>query len=242
MNESSSRSHFLALTSLYQKEEAAEDRHSTLYAVDLAGSEKTSKTKAEGQQLEEAKHINLSLLTLGKIIAGLSGDIGARPSYLPYRDSKITRLLQNSFGGNSRTTLLLCISLNPLNKSETISTLRFGKNAGKITNQAKINTRPTVEKLQAEILQARREIDILREGQAPLMPLLRLYEEQIRDLHALNEQWKTEYASIVSGVVLPPQLALYASETQRLRDENGALKLQLSLLEKKIKFRDERTA
>ena len=240
MNEMSSRGHFLSLVTLNQQDGStgADDKNSTLYLVDLAGSEKASKTKAEGQQLEEAKHINQSLLTLGMVIAGLSGDRGGR-GHLPYRDSKLTRLLQNAFGGNSRTSLVLCISLDPSNKSESLSTLRFGSNAGRITNHAKINTMPTVEKLQAALSEAQREIEILRDGSA-MMPLVNLYEIQVKELQEMNRHWKQEYASLLQGVSFPPQLAAYSQETQRLRDECGTLKMQLQMMEMKVKSRDEK--
>lgn len=91
--------------------------------VDLAGSEKIEKTQAVGQTLEEAKMINLSLTTLGKVITSLTDK---KSTHVPYRESKLTRILQQSLGGNSRTALIITCSPHPYNESETLSTLRFG--------------------------------------------------------------------------------------------------------------------
>ena len=94
-----------------------------LYFVDLAGSEKIAKTNVTGQQLEEAKNINKSLTSLGLVINALTDkDKG----HVPYRDSKLTRMLQESLGGNSQTSLILACSMCTYNDKETVDTLRFG--------------------------------------------------------------------------------------------------------------------
>jgi kinesin family protein 5 len=97
---------------------------SQLYLADLAGSEKVSKTGAIGTRLDEAKTINKSLLALGNVIAALAS--GKSRQHVPYRDSKLTRLLKNSFGGNSKTTLIITVTPHSWNAKETLSTLRFG--------------------------------------------------------------------------------------------------------------------
>jgi kinesin family member 5 len=94
-----------------------------LYLVDLAGSEKISKTGATGTTLDEAKMINKSLTTLGKVITALTDK---KAQHIPYRESKLTRILQESLGGNSRTALIITCSPHPFNEAETLSTLRFG--------------------------------------------------------------------------------------------------------------------
>jgi kinesin family protein 5 len=78
-----------------------------LYLVDLAGSEKISKTGAQGETLNEAKHINKSLSALGNVINALTDN---RSTHIPYRDSKLTRILQESLGGNSKTCLIITCS------------------------------------------------------------------------------------------------------------------------------------
>ncbi|RCI04814.1 hypothetical protein CU098_002774, partial [Rhizopus stolonifer] len=104
--------------------------------IDLAGSEKVGKTGASGQTLEEAKKINKSLTALGMVINSLTD---GKSSHIPYRDSKLTRILQESLGGNSRTTLIINCSPSSYNEAETISTLRFGARAKTIKNKAKVN-------------------------------------------------------------------------------------------------------
>lgn len=115
-----------------------------MYLVDLAGSEKTSKTGAAGQVLEEAKMINKSLTTLGKVIDALTNK---NSSHIPYRDSKLTRILSESLGGNSKTCLVITCSPSPFNEQETISTMRFGSRARSIKNKPRVNREYTAPEL-----------------------------------------------------------------------------------------------
>ena len=109
---------------------------SNLYLVDLAGSERVKKTKAENMRLEEAKKINYSLLILGNCIQSLTEK---NPSYIAYRDSKLTRLLQESLGGNAKTSLIVTISPSGYNTDETVSSLNFALRAMKVQNKPIIN-------------------------------------------------------------------------------------------------------
>uniref|UniRef100_A0A8C6N489 Kinesin-like protein n=1 Tax=Mus spicilegus TaxID=10103 RepID=A0A8C6N489_MUSSI len=125
MNEHSSRSHSIFLINIKQENVETEQKLSgKLYLVDLAGSEKVSKTGAEGAVLDEAKNINKSLSALGNVISALAE---GTKSYVPYRDSKMTRILQDSLGGNCRTTMFICCSPSSYNDAETKSTLMFGQ-------------------------------------------------------------------------------------------------------------------
>ncbi|EYU38269.1 hypothetical protein MIMGU_mgv1a025171mg [Erythranthe guttata] len=126
MNMSSSRSHCLYMF-LIQQELKKEKRYGKLILVDLAGSEKAERTGAEGRVLEEAKTINKSLSALGNVINALSSQ--GKLNHIPYRDSKLTRILQDALGGNSQTAFLCCCSPSPANASESLSTLRFGARA-----------------------------------------------------------------------------------------------------------------
>ena len=111
MNEHSSRSHSVFLINVKQENVETNNKLiEKLYLVDLEGSEKVSKTEAEGAVLEEAKHFNISLSALANVIAALAD---AKP-FVPYRDSKLTRILQESLGGNARTTII--IRCSPLKK------------------------------------------------------------------------------------------------------------------------------
>ncbi|XP_024858517.1 kinesin heavy chain isoform X2 [Kryptolebias marmoratus] len=143
MNEHSSRSHSIFLINIKQENVETEMKLSgKLYLVDLAGSEKVSKTGAEGSVLDEAKNINKSLSALGNVIAALSE---GTKTHVPYRDSKMTRILQDSLGGNCRTTIIICCSPSIYNEAETKSTLMFGQRAKTIKNTVSVNLELTAE-------------------------------------------------------------------------------------------------
>ncbi|CAL4210791.1 unnamed protein product, partial [Meganyctiphanes norvegica] len=123
------------------------------------GSERQSKTGATGMRLKEASKINLSLSTLGNVISAL---VDGRSTHIPYRNSKLTRLLQDSLGGNSKT--VMCANIGPANYNydETISTLRYANRAKNICNKAKVNEDPKdalLRKLQEEIRALRDKMD-----------------------------------------------------------------------------------
>uniref|UniRef100_A0A8C5IAP1 Kinesin-like protein n=1 Tax=Gouania willdenowi TaxID=441366 RepID=A0A8C5IAP1_GOUWI len=142
MNEHSSRSHSIFLINVKQENTQTEQKLSgKLYLVDLAGSEKVSKTGAEGAVLDEAKNINKSLSSLGNVISALAEGT----AYIPYRDSKMTRILQDSLGGNCRTTIVICCSPSSYNEAETKSTLMFGQRAKTIKNTVTVNVELTAE-------------------------------------------------------------------------------------------------
>lgn len=156
MNATSSRSHSIFIITITQsnlKDYSA--KSAKLYLVDLAGSEKVGKTGAAGKRLEEAKNINKSLTTLGQVIMALTD---CKSSHVPYRDSKLTRVLQDSLGGNAKTTLILTCSPSPWNEAETIGTLRFGIRAKAIKNKPKINKEYTASELKLMLYAAKEEI------------------------------------------------------------------------------------
>ncbi|KAL7182892.1 hypothetical protein ACSBR1_041550 [Camellia fascicularis] len=109
-------------------------RKAKLVVVDLAGSERIDKSGSEGHTLEEAKSINLSLSALGKCINALAEN----SSHVPVRDSKLTRLLRDSFGGTARTSLVVTVGPSPRHRGETASTIMFGQRAMKVENMLKI--------------------------------------------------------------------------------------------------------
>jgi kinesin family member 5 len=149
MNLESSRSHSIFLVTINQKDvNTGSQKSGMLYLVDLAGSEKVGKTGATGQTLEEAKKINKSLSALGMVINALTD---GKSSHVPYRDSKLTRILQESLGGNSRTTLIINCSPSSYNDAETVSTLRFGMRAKTIKNKAKINAELSPQELKRQL-------------------------------------------------------------------------------------------
>jgi len=143
MNEHSSRSHSVFLINVKQENlENQKKLCGKLYLVDLAGSEKVGKTGVEGMGLEEAKNINKSLSALGNVIAALAD---GNKSHIPYRDSKLTRILQESLGGNAKTTIVICASPASFNEAETKSTLDFGRRAKTIKNVVGVNEELTAE-------------------------------------------------------------------------------------------------
>jgi kinesin family protein 5 len=156
MNQESSRSHSIFVITITQKNvETGSAKSGQLFLVDLAGSEKVGKTGASGQTLEEAKKINKSLSALGMVINSLTD---GKSSHIPYRDSKLTRILQESLGGNSRTTLIINCSPSSYNDSETLSTLRFGMRAKSIKNKAKVNAELSPTELKAMLGKAKTQI------------------------------------------------------------------------------------
>lgn len=156
MNQESSRSHSIFCITVSQKNvETGSAKSGQLFLVDLAGSEKVGKTGASGQTLEEAKKINKSLSALGMVINSLTD---SKSSHIPYRDSKLTRILQESLGGNSRTTLIINCSPSSFNAEETISTLRFGVRAKKIENKAKVNAELSPTELKKLLKKAQNEV------------------------------------------------------------------------------------
>lgn len=156
MNQESSRSHSIFVITVSQKNvETGSAKSGQLFLVDLAGSEKVGKTGASGQTLEEAKKINKSLSALGMVINALTD---GKSSHVPYRDSKLTRILQESLGGNSRTTLIINCSPSSYNDAETISTLRFGVRAKAIKNKAKVNAELSPAELKQLLRKAQTQV------------------------------------------------------------------------------------
>ncbi|KAJ3303865.1 hypothetical protein HDV03_003434 [Kappamyces sp. JEL0829] len=181
MNEKSSRSHTIFRMTIESRPMQTEGivQQSLLNLVDLAGSERVALTGAEGIRLKEGGHINKSLLALGTVIAKLSED---RDNYhIPYRDSKLTRILQSSLGGNARTGIVCTITPASQHLDETLSTLRFANRAKNITNRPKIVSedallklyKQEIELLKAQLLEseARRSAESLEaEAPAPAEP------------------------------------------------------------------------
>lgn len=173
MNAESSRSHSIFVLTIAQKNiETGSTRTGQLFLVDLAGSEKVGKTGATGQTLEEAKKINKSLSALGNVINSLTD--GAS-KHIPYRDSKLTRILQESLGGNSRTTLIINCSPSSFNDAETLSTLRFGVRAKTIKNKARVNVELSPAELKLLLKEAKARIVGFQEYVAELEGELSLW-------------------------------------------------------------------
>jgi len=170
MNADSSRSHsiFSIQVEMCEKDNEGEEhyRAGKLNLVDLAGSERQGKTGATGDRLKEATKINLSLSALGNVISAL---VDGKSKHIPYRDSKLTRLLQDSLGGNTKTLMLAALSPAADNYEETLSTLRYANRAKNIKNKPTINEDPK----DAMLRQLQEEIELLKAqlmGQGGVLP------------------------------------------------------------------------
>jgi len=140
MNNSSSRSH--CIFTLIIESRSKEDNSSfisKLHLVDLAGSERISKGHIEGNLVNETKHINLSLTYLEQVIIALKSLQQGKRAHIPYRNSAMTTILKDSLGGNCRTSLIACLSIDCENFEETISTCRFALRCGQLENTVKKN-------------------------------------------------------------------------------------------------------
>ncbi|KAL7329556.1 hypothetical protein PS15p_204634 [Mucor circinelloides] len=167
MNTVSSRSHAVFSVILKQQKSAEEPSiTSKFHFVDLAGSERLKRTNAQGDRAKEGISINSGLLALGNVISAL-GDEARRTSHVPYRDSKLTRLLQDSLGGNSQTLMLACVSPSDSNFMETLNTLKYANRARNIKNRVTINqdfagSSIEVNQLRAQLARLRIELASVR--------------------------------------------------------------------------------
>ncbi|KDO21649.1 hypothetical protein SPRG_12890 [Saprolegnia parasitica CBS 223.65] len=201
MNDTSSRSH--AICTLTMQQHPASDTEpsklSKFHLVDLAGSERAKKTHAEGDRFKEGVHINKALLVLGKVITCLSEKKKGKPAFAPYREAKLTRLLQDSLGGNSKTVMIACVSPADVNFDETTSTLRYAEQARCIQNAAVVNRDPA----ESEIVYLRHQVELLklqllqqRDVMAIPADVKQLYAElsslknQLHQLRQAKDQWK----------------------------------------------------
>uniref|UniRef100_A0A8C7VW97 Kinesin family member 4 n=1 Tax=Oncorhynchus mykiss TaxID=8022 RepID=A0A8C7VW97_ONCMY len=204
MNAASSRSHAIFTITLEQRRGADKSDNvvSKLHLVDLAGSERQKKTKAEGDRLKEGISINRGLLSLGNVISAL-GDESKKGTFVPYRDSKLTRLLQDSLGGNSHTLMIACVSPADSNIEETINTLRYADRARKIKNKPVVNVDPRA----AEMKRLKQQVQ----------------ELQVMLLHA-----RGGVAPVLSGTEPAENVSKILERTRALQVENNKLSRALS--------------
>ncbi|KAF3456467.1 hypothetical protein FNV43_RR01117 [Rhamnella rubrinervis] len=166
MNSESSRSHSVftcIIESHWEKDSLTHFRFARLNLVDLAGSERQKSSGAEGDRLKEAANINKSLSTLGLVIMSLVDSAHGKHRHVPYRDSRLTFLLQDSLGGNSKTTIVANVSPSICSANETLSTLKFAQRAKLIQNNAKVNEDASgdINALQRQIQQLKGQLSFL---------------------------------------------------------------------------------
>lgn len=179
-----------------------------LNLVDLAGSERQSKTGTAGDRLKEAAKINLSLTSLSLVIAALTDP---KSCHIPYRNSKLTRILSDSLGGNSKTLLIACICPCRGNVDETLSTLRFASTAKKIKNKAVINEDSKdalLRKFQEQILELKKQLEDADERQESSFPCRR------RDAGATNEELQGKLELLEQKIMVGGENLLEKAEQQ----------------------------
>ena len=172
---------------------------SKFHMVDLAGSERQKKTKAKGDRLKEGININMGLLSLGNVISALGEENRGANSHIPYRDSKLTRLLQDSLGGNSHTLMIACVSPADSNLEETISTLRYADRARKIKNKPIVNKDPRNE----ELLRLRSQVQQMQMqllGQGGGSNSIGLTNSGAQELSEENERLKDENEKMTNAL------------------------------------------
>ncbi|KAF2355275.1 Kinesin motor domain, partial [Trinorchestia longiramus] len=232
MNAHSSRSHALFCISIQQwrKDDSNNVVCAKFTLVDLAGSERAKKTGATGQRFKEGCHINSGLLSLGKVISSL---VSGKDKHIPYRESKLTRLLQDSLGGNSHTLMLACISPADNSLEETLSTLGYADRARQIKNKPIVNCDPKaaeiaklkqqVHELQLQLITASsgRDIHHSSEEVAALKEENRLLkEENLQMVRALQDAFATNTNMAIKDVMV-------TTAYEKMHERLGALQTQM---------------
>lgn len=211
MNAVSSRSHAICTLRIQGVLENTTKFESKLTLVDLAGSERIKKTGAVGARQTEGININKSLLILGQVVSALSDTKHRRKP--PYRDSKLTRLLQDSLGGNSRTIMLACVSPAECNLDEGINTLRYAASARNIKNTATRNIVQNITPEEAAKLQ--------RENQ--------LLQTQVKELKDMLQKMAPASDDSSAPAVIEDSVDSDNDNAAELRAELASVKKQLEL-------------
>lgn len=224
MNMVSSRSHAIFTLLLRQrKEDGGKVLTSKLHFVDLAGSERLKRTQAQGDRVKESISINSGLLALGNVISAL-GDPHKRSTHIPYRNSKLTRLLQDSLGGNSQTLMIACASPSSDNFVESLNTLKYADRAKNIQNSVKIN-----EELGGngafEVAQLKKQIASLKQE------ILHLRTSRRFDSSDSNSSGGSD-SILMSSAASAKSHAIDQAEMSRLRVQNSELKRRITQMSK----------
>ena len=225
MNMVSSRSHAIFTLLLRQRrEDGAKVLASKLHFVDLAGSERLKRTQAQGDRVKESISINSGLLALGNVISAL-GDPHKRSSHIPYRNSKLTRLLQDSLGGNSQTLMIACASPSSDNFVESLNTLKYADRAKNIQNRVMINEE-IGGNAAFEVAQLKKQIAALKQEILHLRTSRR--SESVEDAPGAGNSVLSAAAASVSAKPNPRDQA----ELTRLRSQNSELKRRVTQMAK----------
>ncbi|KAK4796179.1 hypothetical protein SAY86_028505 [Trapa natans] len=246
MNNQSSRSHAIftitveqmrKLNPLFQANSNPESLNeeylcAKLHLVDLAGSERAKRTGSDGVRFKEGVHINKGLLALGNVISAL-GDEKKRKEgvHVSYRDSKLTRLLQDSLGGNSRTVMIACISPADINTEETLNTLKYANRARNIQNKPVVNRDPTSN----ELLKMRQQVEYLQAElcarSGPSSGEMQVLKERIAWLEMANENLYRELHEYQSRCLSEEQCESDLQEDDSCSVKSDGLKRGLQRME-----------
>ena len=230
MNAQSSRSHSIFTIKIHQKDEGDESRNvfARVNLVDLAGSERAAKTKASGDRLKEGANINKSLSALGNVINALAEKSKSKKRiFIPYRNSKLTRVLQDSLGGNSLCSMLATLSPALSNSSETLSTLKYANRAKSIeVNATKNEEMSSIARLNAEVEQLRKKLAERAGGGAGAamdederLRIASRYEDQITEIESMMQQTWEDKAKMS---------AQHQSQLKQFEAEQAAEKARLT--------------
>ena len=222
MNETSSRSHTIVnvRVDIINLVNGGSKTSSEMFLVDLAGSERVGKTGATGDRLKEAQGINLSLTLLGNVISKLTDN----SVHIPYRDAKLTRLLQDSLGGNALTTLVCTCAPEPDHLPETLSSLQFAQRAKQIKNKPMQNVSLSPSELQ----------DALRTAQAEIRSL----QERVRVLASLGSSTATP-GKDASDSDLRATISSLLRENQELKEEVHDVRADFNAMKKSVNFHSQ---
>uniref|UniRef100_A0A804LDV3 Kinesin-like protein n=2 Tax=Zea mays TaxID=4577 RepID=A0A804LDV3_MAIZE len=254
MNTESSRSHAILIIHLQRNTRTKEENGSSLYdvrhdtfpddlplvlkskllIVDLAGSERIDKSGSEGHMIEEAKFINLSLTSLGKCINALAEN----SSHVPTRDSKLTRILRDSFGGTARTSLVVTIGPSARHYSETSSTIMFGQRAMKVVNTIKLKEEVDYEilykKMEREVDQLTSEMERQQKViRSEKMQMDKRLKESERSFHDLRMTFNMQIENLEKeNRHLESSVKRLTQDLDKERGQNNLLSKQVTELEK----------
>ncbi|EDO35613.1 predicted protein [Nematostella vectensis] len=224
MNATSSRAHTvvtIAFDQIMKNESGQETKKSSIInLVDLAGSERADSTGATGDRLKEGANINKSLSALGNVISALADlSLGKKKVLVPYRDSVLTKLLQNALGGNSKTIMIAALSPADINYDETLGTLRYADRAKKIKNKAVVNENP-MDKLIRELKEENERLKKSMEGGIPLSAAGMSPEEIERMRKQMEEEIKAQLAMNNESMMS------WDDKLQQSRDEGSSSEVQ----------------
>uniref|UniRef100_A0AC11CW61 Kinesin family member 3B n=1 Tax=Ovis aries TaxID=9940 RepID=A0AC11CW61_SHEEP len=251
MNEHSSRSHAIFVITIECSEVGLDGenhiRVGKLNLVDLAGSERQAKTGAQGERLKEATKINLSLSALGNVISAL---VDGKSTHIPYRDSKLTRLLQDSLGGNAKTVMVANVGPASYNVEETLTTLRYANRAKNIKNKPRVNEDPKdalLREFQEEIARLKAQLEKRSIGRRKR--LLKEKEKKMEDLRREKDAAEVLGAKIKAMesklLVGGKNIVDHTNEQQKIleqkRQEIAEQKRREREIQQQMESRDEET-